>query len=415
MTEPGMNGPLAGTRAVELSSELAAWAGKLLGDMGTDVILVEPPSGARTRGFAPFVYDVPDPDRSLWFWHYNTSKRGVTLDLEDPEGREALKRLIAGADFLLEAERPGRMAALGLDYDALKPLNPGLIMLSVSPYGQTGPRSQDEAVDLTILAGGGPVWSCGYDDHTLPPVRGGGNQGYQTACHFAVMAGLAALVHRDVTGIGQLIDVNAHAAANVTTEAGTYQWLVARETVQRQTGRHATTMRTQSTQTLCADGRYVGSGLGIRKQADFAMLHEWLSSTGLLETFPSRAVLEWAIEEPITNLLSQDDATLAKRTAARDAVTYLAANMTAYEFMLGGQARDMQVSVIYAPEEVLEDQHMLARGFPVQVSHPEIGREITYPGAPTLFHGSPMRIQRRAPLLGEHNDEVLGGPGTGRR
>jgi crotonobetainyl-CoA:carnitine CoA-transferase CaiB-like acyl-CoA transferase len=145
----------------------------------------------------------------------------------------------------------------------------------------------------------------------------------------------------------------------------------------------------------------------VRKQADFEVLHEWLSSAGLLETFLSRAVLEWAIEEPILDMRSQDDATLAKRAAARDAVTHLAANMSAYEFMIGGQARDMQVSVIYSPEEVLEDPHMIARGFPVQVSHPEIGREVTYPGAPILFHRSPMRIQRRAPLLGEHNEDVL--------
>jgi crotonobetainyl-CoA:carnitine CoA-transferase CaiB-like acyl-CoA transferase len=407
MSGEGLTGPLAGTRVVELSSELGAWAGKLLGDMGADVILVEPPGGDDTRRFGPFVDDVPDAERSLWFWHYNTSKRGMTLDLDDADGRDLFKQLVAGADFLLEAQCPGRLARLGLDYPNLRSLNDGLIMLSISPYGQQGPRAQDAAVDLTLLAGGGPVWSCGYDDHTLPPVRGGGNHGYQTACHFAVMSGLAALVHRDLTGSGQHIDINAHAAANVTTEAATYQWLIAGATMQRQTGRHAAAIPTQATQVLCADGRYATTGLGVRKQSDFVVLHDWLSSAGLLETFPSRPLLEWAIEEPITDMLSDDDATLEKRAAAREAVMHLAAHMSAHEFMIGGQERDMQVSVIYSPEEVLGDPHMVARGFPVRVPHPEIGREVTYPGAPILFHRSPMRIQCRAPSLGEHNADVL--------
>jgi crotonobetainyl-CoA:carnitine CoA-transferase CaiB-like acyl-CoA transferase len=251
------------------------------------------------------------------------------------------------------------------------------------------------------------VWSCGYDDHTLPPVRGGGNQGYQTACHFAVMAGLAALVHRDATGAGQHVDVNAHAAANVTTESAVYQWLLTENTVQRQTGRHAAIAPTQSTQVLCADGRYASTGLGFRRLSDFQTLHEWLTSVGLLESFESRALLEWAIEEPPTDPQGQDDATVAKRGAARAATMHLASSMTAYEFFLGGQARNMQVSVIYSPEEVLGDAHMLARGFPVTVAHPEIGREVIYPGAPYLFERSPVAIQRRAPLLGEHNAEIL--------
>lgn len=401
-------GPLAGLRIVELASEMAPWAGKLFGDMSADVILIEPPGGHATRSFGPFADDIADANRSLWFWYYNTSKRSVCLDLERDEDRERLRTLIVGADMFLESERPGRLASLSLDYAALRPLNPRLIMISVTAFGQSGPRAEDVATDLTLLAGGGPAWMCGYDDHTLPPVRGGGNQGYHTASHFAVMSGLAALVYRDQSGTGQHIDVNAHAAANVTTEAGSYTWLVARQTVRRQTGRHAGVLSTQSTQILCADGRYVSTGLGVRRPEQFRMLLEWLSGAGLLENFSSRAVLEWAIEDPILDLMTPSDDTMAKLGAARDAITHLAANMSAYEFFQGGQARNMQVSIIYSPEEVLSDPHMVARGFPVQVNHPELGRDVTYPGAPYLFHKSPVRIQRRPPLVGEHTGEVLG-------
>src|SRR6185312_203419 len=228
---------LAGFRVIELANERIAFAGKLLADMGADVILVEPPGGDPARAFPPFLDDSPGPERSLWWWHYHTSKRGVTLNLDRPEDRRRLEALVGGADILLESEPRGRLAALSLDYDDLKAVRPELIFVSMTPFGRSG--SDAPATDLTLLAGGGPAWSCGYDDHALPPVRGGGNQGYHTACHFAAMSALTALFWRLSSGEGQFIDVSMHQAQNVTTEAGSYSWLVARQTVQRQTGRHA--------------------------------------------------------------------------------------------------------------------------------------------------------------------------------
>ena len=101
--------------------------------------------------------------------------------------------------------------------------------MSVTPFGRTTSRAHEPATDLTLLAGGGPVWSCGYDDHSLPPVRGGGNQAFHIGSTFAVMGALTAVLHRDVTGRGQHVDVSMHAAANVTTESGSFDWLVAQE------------------------------------------------------------------------------------------------------------------------------------------------------------------------------------------
>src|SRR5260370_18522728 len=111
---------LTGVRVIELASERIAFAGKLLADMGADVILVEPPGGDPARGYPPFLDDTPGPDRSLWWWHYHTSKRGVVLDLDSREGRDKFAALAAGADILLESEPAGRLAALGLDYDDLR-------------------------------------------------------------------------------------------------------------------------------------------------------------------------------------------------------------------------------------------------------------------------------------------------------
>src|SRR5579872_2446901 len=187
---------LTGVRVIELASERIAFAGKLLADMGADVILVEPPGGDPARNYPPFLEDQPGPERSLWWWHYHTSKRGVVVDLESAEGRAQFKALAASADILLESEPDGRLAALGLDYQDLRQAREDLIFVSVTPFGRGSVNAAAPATDLTILAGAGPAWSCGYDDHALPPVRGGGNQGFHTACHFAVMSALTALFYR---------------------------------------------------------------------------------------------------------------------------------------------------------------------------------------------------------------------------
>lgn len=188
MSAPARQGPLAGVRVVELAGELSAYAGKVMADLGADVIVVEPPHGHVTRAYGPFADDVADPEGSLWWWWYNTSKRGVTADLTTAEGCERFRSLCADADIVLESERPGLLASYGVDHTDVRVGHPRLVWVSVTPFGRSGPRRDEPATDLTLLAGGGPVWSCGYDDHGLPPVRGGGNQGFQTASMFAVMS-----------------------------------------------------------------------------------------------------------------------------------------------------------------------------------------------------------------------------------
>jgi len=400
---------LADLRVVELAHERSAFAGKLLADMGADVILVEPPAGDAMRTYEPFLEDEPGAERSLYFWHYNTSKRGITLDLETDAGREALRRLVATADVFLEAEDAGRLDSLGIEAHALRAGRPELITVSMAPFMRGGPREHEQSTDLTLLAGGGPAWSSGYDDHTLPPVRGGGNQGYQTGCHYAVMSLLVALVSRDLTGMGQHIDVDMHAAQNVTTEAGSYTWLVAEGTVQRQTGRHAGVNPSGPSQVLCADGRYVNTGVPARRGRDYERVIGWLQEAGLYDDFPGSAFLELGRQHDRLDLsqIATNPEVREMFGAGRDAMVLLASSMSAYEFFEGAQQRGFQVGIIYSPEEVMEDRHFKARGFPTEVDHPELGRSFTYPGAPYLFHGSPWQIQRRAPLLNEHADAIL--------
>ncbi len=412
---PGLPGALDGLQVIELCDELGVYTGKMLADMGAEVIKIETPEGDPTRRYPPFVDDVEDPERSLYFWHYNTSKRGVTLNLDSEEGRGLFLDLMHSADMFIESTTPGWLASVGLDWDDLHALNPALIMVSITPFGRSGPRAEEAATDLTILAGGGPAWSCGYDDHTLPPVRGGGNQGYQTAGHFAVMSALVALLHRDAGGGGQHIDVNAHAASNVTTEAGSYTWLVAQDTVQRQTGRHAGVNPSTPSQVQCADGRWVNSGVPPRRPETFAAMHQWMAQLELLGEFPLAPLLEAGAELDQINLaeLRTNDALREIFSAGRDALNFVASRVSAFDFFSGAQERGIQVGIIYSPEEVLEDPHFIERGFPTPVEHTALDRTVTYPGAPYRFEKSPWRISRPAPQLGEHNAEVYAAIGVG--
>ncbi len=400
---------LEGVRVIELAHERGALAGKLMADMGADVVLVEPTAGAPQRTHGPFVDDVADPERSLSFWHYQTSKRGVALDWRTSAGREALHALLKRADIFLECEDPGVLAAAGFDDNALTGTNERLIHVSMTPFGPDGPRKDELATDLTLLAGGGPAWSCGYDDHALPPIAGGGQQGYAIGCHYAVMSALTALLHCELGGRGQRIDVSMHQAANVTTEMASYHWLVQQGTVQRQTGRHALEGPSMASQMECADGRHVNTGVPPRTPPEFGNLVRWLEELGLKDDLPEAVFLEMGAARDSINLsdIGVDDEVTAIFGAGREALTFIASRLSAQDFFLGAQRAGLPVGAIYAPEEAFEDPHFVARGMQVPVEHPRLGRTVLYPGAPYAFERSQWAISRPAPQLGEHTDEVL--------
>jgi crotonobetainyl-CoA:carnitine CoA-transferase CaiB-like acyl-CoA transferase len=409
VSERPRDGALDGLRVVELASEHAALAGKMLGDLGADVVVVEPPGGHPSRSYGPFADDVEDPEHSLWWWYYNTSKRSVVLDLATDDGIARLRHLVAGADIVLEGEAPGALMALGLDQEALRAEHERLVWVTVTPFGSAGTRIHEPATDLTLLAGGGPAWSCGYDDHSLPPVRGGGNQAFHIGSTWAVMGALTAILARDVTGRGQHVDVSMHAACNVTTEMATYGYLAAHETVLRQTGRHAMSTISMPTQMRCADGRYVTTGFPPRSQRDFESLVDWIETLGFRDEFPETMLLDLAIERGGVSIaeMATDDLARDIFGAGREALCFIAERVPAHDFFVGGQTRGLACGVVAAPEEAFETEHVKARGFQVEVEHERLGRTVRYPGAPFLMPASPWRISRRAPLVGEHTDRIL--------
>ena len=399
---------LKGIRVIELASERISWAGKLMGDMGADVILVEPKEGEPSRNYPPFLDGQPGENQSLYFWHYNTSKRSIVLDLED--NKEQFTQLVNSADILIESEPINRLRNLDIDYPQLSKTNKRLIHIAITPYGRNNSLSDLPSTDLTIMAAGGPPWSCGYDDQDLPPVRGWGNQSIHTACHFAMMSALTALLFRGNGDKGQFIDISMTAALNVTTEAASYSWLVNQSTVQRQTGRHASVNPTGETQIRCADGKWANTGVPPRFPREFQKLLDWIRSLGLEESFPEAVFLEMGANWDGPFDLSQigsDDTITAIFSAGRDGLKLIANSISAYDFFTGCQNAGLAVGIINSPEEAFEDMHFKERGFQVEVQHEDLDRTFTYPGAPFNLPKAPWAIQGRAPHKGEHTQEII--------
>ncbi|MCV7257207.1 CoA transferase [Mycobacterium shimoidei] len=389
-------------RIVEIADQFTPVCGRVLAELGAEVIVVEPPTGSTHRARPPFVDDQPGADRSLRWWAGNVGKRSVTVDLLTDAGQQNLAALIATADVVIA----GSDRCEGVDYDACASRDARLIWVSVSPFGLGSVRSGQPATDLTMLAGGGPVWNCGYDDRTLPPIRGAGDQSANIAGMYCAIGVLVALAHRDQTGQGQLVDVNVNAACNVTSEQTTYHWLVKQDICLRQTGRHAYPTPSSPVQVRCADGYYATTGVLPRKQEDFARLLAWLDELGLTEELPEAVFLELAAgrEEPVDlALIGVDDETTAILTAARDAIRLIASRLPAKEFFVTSQRRGFPCGAVLPPNEAFDDEHTVARGFHVPVPHPELDRTITYPGTPYLFSATPTAAPTRPPLLGEHN------------
>ena len=193
---------------------------------------------------------------------------------------------------------------------------------------------------------------CGYDDHSLPPVRGGGNQGYQTGCHFAVLSALTAILVRDATGEGQHCDVNMHAAANVTTEYGSYGWLVAGETALRQTGRHAGLTMTMETQIQCADGHWVNTGVPPRIPREFGSVRDWILELGLEDEFPLN------LDEPELRVVPNDrriNTAGIDRSTLGSTIRAYTGGLYAGEYFDGNQRMDMLIrtETWQSPEELL--------------------------------------------------------------
>lgn len=378
---------------LELTDESAEYCGRILAGLGADVVKVEPPEGCVSRSIGPFAGDEPGPNTSLRFWTDNLGKRSV-VSTDD----SFVASLCASADVLVHTLRASEAATKGLDFPTLARCNPRLIVCAVTPFGQSGPWADYLADDLVLMALGGSMAACGYrpgpdGSYDTPPLAAMGDQAYRTASTYAAIAVMAALFfgrrvvaeERDGGEPGQFIDVSAHECSASMTEWHVLSYLCSGSVYRR--APHPTL--------TAKDGRRVAALV-----PDFLGPHVFDNMLAMLE----RNEVAGALSDPAF----RDPLHRARNFAElREALKRLAALHDGESLYREGQSAGLPWGVVRSPDEVLDDPHLRARGHFVEVEHPEIGIDVTYPGAPFLAHGSPWETGPRAPLLGEHTDEVL--------
>lgn len=392
-----VTGLLDGFRALDLTDEKGFLCGRLLGDLGVDVIKVEPPGGDPARRVGPFFHDTSDPEKSLLWFAYNANKRGITINIERADGRKLFNRLVKTADFVIESSPPSYMDRLGLGFSALSEINPGIIMTSISPFGQTGPYSAYKASDITCMAMGGLMYICGDEDR--PPVRFSVEQSYLQGGAQACVGTLMALYHRLRTGEGQHVDISIQECIVWTLDYTLPYWDTGRRLVKR-TGIYQKRMdKTWLRAFPCKDG-YIAGMVG-----------------GGLTTGPMQARLVAAMDH---EGMADDLKDMDWKSTSLDAVTQETINhweeaMVKY-FMTHTkaeiQAEAIKSEILFCPsnniKEVADYPQLAARDYWQEVEHPELSTNITYPGFLFKSSETSSKMRRRAPLIGEHNQELYG-------
>ena len=362
----------------------AAYAGKLLADLGAEVIKVEPPAGDAARRRGPFPGGTPDPDRSGLFLYLNTNKRSIALDTSSAQGHAALATLVRDADVLIHNLPPAAMPAQGLDYAALSALNPRLVMASVTPYGLAGSRRDWQATDLTLWNAGGIAYlnGGGYEAPDLPPLKPYGAQAEYQGGLNAAIAALGALLARRHTGHGQHVVVSIQQALaailELTFEYWPYQGLI------------ASRLGRKPIQPLdfleCRDGWVF---------ICCVEEHQWQEFIRMIGS------PEWAGIELFADRLSRG----ANWDALKLFLQEWASEQSVAEVYAAAQQRRIPFAPVSTMGDLLASPHLKARGFFVTLDVP--GARVPAPGAPYRLSATPWAIRRPAPRLGEHTEEIL--------
>ncbi|MFH0943618.1 MAG: CoA transferase [Planctomycetota bacterium] len=356
-----------------------------MADMGMDVVKVEPPGGDRTRGHGPYLDDIPGLERSLTFWWLNAGKRGVTLDLETEEGRASFHNLAAKADILVESFRPGYLDRLGIGYLELEKTNPGLIMASITGFGQDGPYSDLLSSDIVAEAMGGQMFESGGRD--TPPLRLPGDQAYRLASLFAGTGILLALRWRRSTGRGQHIDISLQECV-----AAALDHVLPRYFSQGEVARRQSSLQWNGAFRVfpCRDGHIV---MSLFLQWD--TLVEWLDSDGMAAD--------------LTGAVWRDPGhRRANVSHIGDVLGAWARKHSAVELEERGQLMGFPWARVASLKDVAASRQSRSRQFFVRIEHEKLGKRFKFPGAPCRLSRTPWNVRGRAPLRGEHNAELLG-------
>jgi len=395
------NSMLGPYRVLDLTTERGLLCGQILGDLGADVIKVEPPGGSPARRLAPFFEDQPDPNRSLCWWAYNRNKRSITLNLEIDEGRELLLRLAARSHFLIESFNPGHLRQRGLGYEDLAAINRELIYVSITPFGQHGPKATYADSDLVILAAGGPLLLCGDEDRA--PVRVCVPQAYLHASGDAAAGALVANHERARSGLGQHIDVSAQQSVTLATQANNLAYRLGADDARRMAGGARVGSQRVPLVWRAQDG-YVtsiflfGPQLGVFTQRLMTYLHE----IGACDA--ATRDKDWIAYGA---LLAGGQEPMSEYERVVGVIAGFFASRTKAELFKTALERGLLIAPITTVDEVLASPQLKSRNYWQMLEHPELGRSVPYPGPFAKFSEAPIVYRRRPPLVGEHNHEIF--------
>ncbi len=379
---------LEGIRVIECGGDVAAaYAGKLMADLGAEVTKVEEPGGDPARRLGPFPGGQPHPEKSGLYLYLNCNKQGITLNLRDPRGRPLLLQLAAEADVLVHDYPPKEAAALGLEYERLQEANSRLVMTSISPFGRTGPYRDYKAYDITTASAGGWTWINGWPGHPeMPPLKTYGEQTRYQAGVNAAVATLGALVWRLRSGRGQHIDVSAQECIASIIELTYVFWPYMQIPSVRWGQRPIHPIDFFQ----CKDGGWV-----------FVLCveeHQWQRFVELMGT------PEWATWEVFADRFVR----ASNYDALRPFLEEWISEWNADDLYRAAQEKRIPFAPASTIADLLDSPHLKARGFFLEVAHPEAGT-LTHAGAPYKLSGTPWQIRSPAPTLGQHNQAVLGG------
>jgi crotonobetainyl-CoA:carnitine CoA-transferase CaiB-like acyl-CoA transferase len=381
-------------KILDLTDEKGFLCGKILGDLGADVIKVERPSGDPARRIGPFYGNTPNSEKSLHWFAFNSSKRGITLNLETGEGQEIFKKLSRQADVVIESFPPGHLKNLGLGYEELAACNPRLILTSITPFGQTGPRKEDKASDITVLAMSGLLSITG--DRDKPPVRMCLDQSYYLASAHAAVGTLLALWHRQASGDGQQVDVSIYECAVRGNYREPVRWEHERKLGTRSGNLFSRGKISRRQLWPCKDGYVTWMLLPENPKAMRAFIES-------METEDQAGRWKGVTNESSLAKLSQEELSSLEETIGAFISTH-----TLQELESASLQRGLLLSPVRDVQGVARDEHLRFRGFWQEVDHPDLGGFITYPGFTFLTKGAENRVRSRAPHVGEHNAQVYG-------
>jgi len=386
-------------RVLDLTDARGLLCGKMLADLGADVIQVEPPQGNSARRLGPFSNDDVRPESSLFWWAYAANKRSITLDIETVDGCNLLRGLAKQADFLMESFPPGYLADLGLAFSDLQKLNPALVMVSITAFGQNGPYANYQATDIVGMALGGFMSLTGDSDRA--PLRLGFPHFYLHGSAAGAAGAMLAHAHRALTGEGQHVDVSCQQAVAKTLAHAPQSWdiegvIIKRMGVFRQTSAD-TKVRVNW---RCKDG-YINYMLqGGSVAASTRALLAWLDEEGMGDDYLNE--INW--EELGYGLVRTE---VMERIV--EPLQKFFESKTKDELTQGSVDRRILLFPVATPRDLLEHPQLEARKYFRQLEQSGQGTTVTHPGAFVSAMGTAhVGPSRRPPLIGEHNSQIYG-------